>query len=62
MAPVTPTMAVSICFVGCGDIFAHHLAGIVEHPDLYTVAATCDPDAERAPPPRAATVDACGCE
>eukprot|EP01050_Picozoa_sp_SAG11_P005718 SAG11_NODE_413_length_9694_cov_2.695675_3_plen_220_part_00 len=38
---------VSIALVGCGDIFSHHLAAILEHPNLFHVTCLCDPDETR---------------
>eukprot|EP01045_Picozoa_sp_COSAG04_P006669 COSAG04_NODE_332_length_16554_cov_392.698590_12_plen_197_part_00 len=38
---------IPIALVGCGDIFSHHASAVLAHPELFSVACVCDPDAER---------------
>ena len=47
---------ISVALVGAGDIFSHHAAGMLAHPELYTVSCVCDPDKTRV----AAASERCG--
>ena len=44
----TAAAPLTIALVGAGDIFSHHASGVLAHPELFSVACVCDPDAARA--------------